>query len=135
MLSHHRGTKHPTRLTQIPVGTFHLSSNSATVRASPTTNSDAQDASPRNILTLVTCNADEGSRTSTTRVNVTIHPCGGSLEVDTGGQDVVVPQGSIATGRECANVVATGGSGAGIDDGSRGQRKKEEGDDGELHDG
>lgn len=120
MLTDRQGIKHSTGLTRIPVAIYHLPSNSASVRTSPTTNSDAQDASPRNVLTLVTCNANEGPRTSTTRVNVTIHPCGGSLEVDTSGQDVVVPQGSVATGREGANVVATGGRGAGIDDGSRG---------------
>ena len=107
------------RLAQRPLGSLSLASNSASVRASATTNSDAQDASPRNTLTFVTINADANSRTSTLGVDITIHPCGSSPEVDTSGQNVVVPQGSIAAGGEGTNVIAAVGSGAGIDDGSR----------------
>jgi hypothetical protein len=73
------------------------------------------------------------SGTVTQGVEVTVELCGCSLEVDTSGQNVVVPQGGITTSGECTNAAPTGSGGAGVENSSRGDREKER-DDGELHD-
>jgi hypothetical protein len=107
-------------------------SRSARIWAGSTTDSDAPDATERSTLTPITGNADMSSSTVTRGVDVTVELCGCSLEVDTSGQNVVLPQGGITTGGECTNVVPTGSGGAGVDNSSRGDREKER-DDGELH--
>jgi hypothetical protein len=48
------------------------------------------------------------------------------LKVDTGGQDVVVPEGCVAAGGEGAYVVRAGCCGGGIDDGRGGEGEEGE---------
>jgi hypothetical protein len=105
---------------------FSRSSSARTPANSTTYESYAQDTAPRNgCRTFVAGNADEDSSTISPGVNVAEEPCSSPLEIDASGDNVIVPQGRIATGGGATN----SGSGAaitseGIDDSGRCEREK-----------